>query len=248
MSADPPKPVPGREAPPPKPRRFYKTVSVADENGLWCVRLDGKPVRTHMRSLLGASNRALADALAEEWDAQDPVIDRETMPITRLVSTAIDRVDPERAAIVDGLMAYVDSDLLCYRAAYPASLKARQNEAWQPILDWLHDSNGVRFTVVEGIMPTEQPKEVAASLRSAIESLSDDHLTAFQASAAVTKSLALSMAMVRGRLSAEDVAAYAHLDETFQAEQWGEDHEALLRRRDIDAEIFAISKYLSLLN
>ena len=167
------KPVSGREAPPPKPRRFYKTVSVADEGGTLCVMLDGKPVRTPLRNLLGTPKRALADALAAEWDAQDPVIDREAMPLTRMVATAIDRIGPEREAIISSLMAYIDSDLLCYRATYPTALKVRQAEAWQPVLDWLHENVGARLTYVEGVMPIQQPKDAASAMKQAIESLSD---------------------------------------------------------------------------
>ena len=247
MGNSEPKSSAGREAPPPKPRRVYKVVSVADEGGLFCVILDGIPARTPRRNLLCAPVRILADALAAEWDAQNPVIDREAMPITRLVSTAVDRVGPERHAIVDGLMAHIDSDLLCYRATHPATLRSRQNDAWQPILDWLRDVHGVRFAVAEGVMPVQQPKQTTLSLRRAIESLSDENLTAFQACAAATKSLALSMALVQGRLNAEDVAANAHLDETYQTEQWGEDQEAITRRRGVEAEIHAIGRYLGLL-
>tara|TARA_R110000868_G_scaffold129562_1_gene338529 strand:+ start:740 stop:1501 length:762 start_codon:yes stop_codon:yes gene_type:complete len=241
------KPVSGREAPPPKPRRFYKTVSVADEGGTLCVMLDGKPVRTPLRNLLGTPKRALADALAAEWDAQDPVIDREAMPLTRMVATAIDRIGPEREAIISSLMAYIDSDLLCYRATYPTALKVRQAEAWQPVLDWLHENVGARLTYVEGVMPIQQPKDAASAMKQAIESLSDENLMAFQACAAITKSLALSMALVHRYLDADEVAACAHLDETFQAEQWGEDREALMRQRIIETEIRVIKKYISLL-
>ncbi len=45
------------------------------------------------------------------------------MPLTRLVSTALDRVTPGRSAHIAELMKYVDADLLCYRAAYPTVLK-----------------------------------------------------------------------------------------------------------------------------
>ncbi len=241
------KPVSGREAPPPKPRRFYKTVSVAEEGGALCVMLDGKPVRTPLRNLLGTPKRALAEALAAEWDAQNPIIDRETMPLTRLVATAIDRIGPEREAIIASLMTYIDADLLCYRATYPTMLKVRQAEAWQPVLDWLYADAGVQLSSVEGVMPAQQPENTVLAMKKALESLNDEDLMAFQACAAVTKSLALSMALVRGYLSAEEVAACAHLDETFQAEQWGEDREALIRQRAIESEIRAIKQYISLL-
>ncbi len=247
MSANVAKTPTGREEPPPKPRRFYTAVSITKDAGIWCVTLDGKPVRTPMKKPLGAPQKALAEALAEEWDAQSPVIDRDAMPLTRLVSTAIDRVAVDREAVIEGLMSYVDADLLCYRASYPTELKARQDRAWQPVLDWLRDAFAADLAVGEGVMPVSQSPKAVKALRAAIEELSDEQLTAFQACAASTKSLALSMALIHSRLSSEGVALCAHLDESFQAEQWGEDKEALGRRRGVEAEIQAIGTYLRLL-
>ena len=187
MSAEETKTPSGREEPAPKPRRFYTTVDVAEDGGLWCVTLDDRSVRTPMKNPLGSPQKPLADALAKEWDAQNPVIDRDAMPLTRLVSTAIDRIAAEREAVIESLISYVDADLLCYRASYPAELKARQAQSWQPLVDWLREVIGADLAVGEGVMPISQSPEATESLRGAIEDLSDEQLTAFQACGRVYK-------------------------------------------------------------
>lgn len=231
----------------PKVKRVYKTVSVGEEGGKFRVLLDGKPVRTPMRAIVETPRRPLAGALAAEWDAQDPHIEPEKMPLTRLVSTALDRVAPGRAALIDELMKYAEADLLCYRVAAPADLKSRQDALWQPVLDWIKGQHGVAMCTVAGLMPLSQPPATVAALRKAIEALDDEKLTAFQATAAIANSLALSLALVHGRLTATEVFAAAALDETFQMEQWGEDDLALERRRNIEADLLAIGEYLGLL-
>jgi len=238
---------PVREAPRPKPKRFYKTVDVDEKDGRFRVLLDGKPVLTPLRKTLDMPNRALADAVAAEWDAQDPSIEPDKMPLTRLVSTALDGVGPGRDGYIAELMKYVDADLLCYRVAHPAVLKARQHKIWQPVLDWLEATHGVAFTVAEGLMPVRQPETVVRALRSAIAALDDEHLTALQACAAITNSLALSLALTQGRLTAAEAFAAAVVDETYQMEQWGEDQEALDRRRHIETDLLAVGVYLGLL-
>lgn len=246
MATDPN--VLARGGPPrPKTRRVYKTVSVGTQDGAFHVLLDGKPVMTPLRTPLHARGRALAEALAAEWDAQKPDIDPEAMPLTRLVSTQIDRVTPQRQALIDELMKYADADLLCYRAAHPPELKARQDAVWQPVLDWLAGSLGVSLTCVHGLMPHSQPPESAAALRAAIAALADAPLTALQAAAAITGSLALSLAFAHGRLSAAEAFAAASLDETYQIERWGEDKLSAERRHAIAADLRAIGEYLRLL-
>lgn len=237
--------APAREAAPLKPRRVYKSAGVGDATaGTYAVLLDGKPARTPSRAPLASAKKSLASAVAAEWDAQNPHVDPETMPLTRLLATEIDRVTPHRAAVIDSLLSYVDADCTCYRAPHPADLRQRQQRRWGPVLDWLAREQGIVLTTVEGAMPASQTPEVAARVRSALESLTVSELTAFQAAAALTTSLALSFALVHRRLTASETFEAAFLDELFQAEKWGEDGEAAARRRRIAADIAAIERYL----
>jgi chaperone required for assembly of F1-ATPase len=237
-----------RGGPPrPKIRRVYKSVGVEENDGLFRVLLDGKPVMTPQRKALSTKRRALAEAVAAEWEAQTVTIDPEAMPLTRLVSTSLDRVTPQRDAIIDGLIDYAHGDLLCYRAGFPADLKARQEKVWQPVLDWLAATHGVAMTTVAGIMPHSQAEATAEGLRRAIAALDDEHLTAMQAAAAITNSLALSLAMVHRRITAAETFAAANLDESYQIERWGADELAQRRRWHIEADLLAIGEYLRLL-
>jgi chaperone required for assembly of F1-ATPase len=188
----------------------------------------------------------LAEAVAAEWRAQETEIDPATMPLTRLSATALDRVARERDAIVDALLAYLDTDLLCYRAASPAALKARQQAQWQPILDWLALAHEMTLTVTTGIVPLTQSDDARRAAARALARLSVDQLTALQAAVGATGSLALGLALVHGRTSAAETIAAAHLDELFQNEQWGEDREALERRRGIAADIAAAATFVNL--
>lgn len=247
MTLRDPATLPVREPPRPKTKRVYKTVAVDEKDGHFRVLLDGRPVLTPMRVHLHVPGRAMAEAVAAEWDAQDPFIDPEVMPLTRLLSTALDRVMPDREGHIAELMKYVDADLLCYRAAFPADLKARQEKVWQPVLDWAMASHGIALATCDGIMPLRQSESVSTALRKALAALDDHHLTAFQAAAAITGSLTLALALAHGRVSAAETFAAAALDETYQMEQWGEDELALDRRKRIEADLLAIGEYLRLL-
>lgn len=238
---------PVREPPRPKPKRVYKTVAVGEgANGGYSVLLDGRPAFTPMRTHLATASRPLAEAIAAEWDAQDPHVDPETMPLTRLLATALDRVAPQREAVIESLLSYVDADAICYRASHPADLVARQNKLWQPIADWLLRDYDIAITSVQGLMPATQPPGVGVGMRRLLEALDDTSLTAFQATAALTSSLALALALVSRRLTAAEVFAAAFLDELYQVEYWGEDDLARDRRQRMAGDIDAIERYLAL--
>src|SRR5438874_10813873 len=101
------------------PRRFYQAVSVAGERPEFAIHLDGRPIRTPLKKALEVPTRDLAEAIALEWQAQENVIDPSTMPLTKLANTAIDRANIDRSRIVEEIVGFAGSDLVCYRADAP---------------------------------------------------------------------------------------------------------------------------------
>ncbi|MEQ9109379.1 MAG: ATP12 family protein [Rhodospirillaceae bacterium] len=227
-------------------KRVYKTVAITEENGSYCLLLDGRVLHTPLRAKLVTPFKSLAEVVASEWDAQVEYIDPATMPLTKLLNTCVDRVSSNPEQIVDGLLQYVDTDLLCYRAEGPETLVERQCKVWQPVLDWLSATHGISLPVVQGIIPTAYPPEIKSQMRALMLSFQAPALTAVQGVAALTSSLSLALALVGGRLSGAEVAAAANLDETWQMERWGEDKESRDRLNRLQSDVFAVERFLEL--
>jgi len=227
-------------------KRFYKQVTVAETDGGYVVHLDGKPIRTPAKAPFILNNRALVQAIAEEWDAQTEDIRPHAMPVTQLASTAIDRIPAQRAEIVRAVAAYAGTDLLCYRTDHPVELAERQKRLWQPLLDWVEIRYGAALEVHIGIMPQPQPPADVARLAKVVESLDNLTLAGVQNATSELGSLVLALALMEKRISAEEAFAASQVDETFQIEQWGEDAEAIARRASLRADILATRRYLDL--
>lgn len=212
--------------------RFYKEVSIEQAGGGFALRLDGRAVRTPGKAVLAVPSAALADEIAGEWRAQGKEIDPATMPLTRLANTVIDRISGAGASgpVIDEIIAYAGCDLLCYRAEVPEGLVARQCEAWDPVLAWAEEALGARFRLAAGIVHVEQDPECLARLRQDIEKESDFVIGALAVITNLTGSALLAIALLRGRLIAEDAWGAAHVDEDWQISQWGRDEEAEARR------------------
>jgi len=215
----------------PTAKRVYRTVAVSASRGSFLVTLDGRPVKTPAQATLAVPTLALAEALAEEWDAQDTEIRPAEMPLTRLCATTIDRVVPQRPAVVDNLVAYGAMDLVCYRAEQPADLRARQQERWQPLLDWLEDRFGARLAVTDGVVPIDQDGRALDTVRRAVDARADFSLAALASAVEALGSLVIGLALVSGRVGPEEAFAASQVDEDYQIERWGEDAEAAERRR-----------------
>lgn len=208
-------------------KRFWKDVTVAEAEGGYAVLLDGRAVKTPAKAALVMPTRALADMVAAEWAAVDEKIDPEAMPTTRGVNAAIDKVRGQFHEVAQMLAAYGETDLLCYRADRPAELVARQAAAWDPLLDWAAKRFGVRWSVGSGVMPHPQSPETLAALGAHVESFSAFELTGFHDLVAMSGSLVIGLAATEGQGTPESLWNASRIDEDWQAEEWGEDEEAV---------------------
>jgi chaperone required for assembly of F1-ATPase len=234
-----------RSARPQLRRRFYKHAHVDRHDGGFAVRLDGRAVRTPARRILEAPTRALADALAAEWNAQEDVIDPQHMPLTRLANSILDGVVDAPAAVAAEIEKYLGSDLVVYRAGGPQGLVARQAQAWDPIVDWARATLGAGFVLAQGIGFVAQPAAALAAARAAIPH-DPWRLGALNAITTLTGSALIALAALAGRLSAEEAWAAAHVDEDWNMDFWGRDAPALERRAFRFAEMKAAAMVLDL--
>jgi len=215
----------------PLPKRFYKTVTVGELDDGFSIELDGKAIRTPARKRLVVGTKPLAELVVREWEAQAELIDPSTMPVTRLVNTAIDGVAADIQAVFDDIVRFSSSDLLCYRADGPEALVRRQKELWGPVLDWAENALGARFILIEGVMHHDQPRDAICAFSSALRRHDNATvLAALHTITTLTGSALLALAFAEGVVPAKKVWSVAHLDEDWTIEHWGSDQEAEERR------------------
>ncbi|WIV51112.1 ATP12 family protein [Marivivens sp. LCG002] len=209
-----------------KAKRFWKETSIAETDGGFQVLLDGRQVKTPAKTLLVVPTRALAEAIAQEWDAQEGEVDPTTMPVTRSANAALDKVAAQRDEVVAMLASYGGTDLLCYRASEPAELLERQQQAWDPLLDWLATNHHVRLAVGSGVMHVAQDAAGQETLHTAVKKFNNFEIAAFHDLVAMSGSLVIALAVAEGRVDVAEGWRLSRIDETWQEEQWGKDEEA----------------------
>jgi chaperone required for assembly of F1-ATPase len=228
-------------------KRFYKEVGIDATAGGHRILLDGRPVHSPARQLLVMPSAALAEAVAGEWRAQGETIERSGMGLTRLVSTAVDRMPALRGAAIEEALGYASTDLLCYRAAEPAELAARQERIWQPWLDWLAAAHGATLVVTTSMLPLTQPEPAIARLRATIEALDDWRLVGLHGATTALGSVVLGLALLEGELDAEQALAASLLDELFEIERWGRERDAERRQQVLRRDVAAAAAFLACL-
>lgn len=235
-----------------KLKRFWTEVTTVPEEGGFAVLLDGRSVRTPAKTKLVVPTQGLADAVANEWAAQEGEIDPRKMPFTRTANAALDKVTAQHGEVAAMLADYGGTDLICYRAESPEGLVARQSQAWDPLIEWAGETFGARLKPTAGVMFVSQDPKALKALGDPVYLMSPFELAAFHDLVSMSGSLVIGLAVTRGFAEPEALWNASRVDEIWQEEQWGEDEEALqissLKRTDFlhAAHVWALTRPSSL--
>ncbi|MDZ4308192.1 ATP12 family chaperone protein [Allopontixanthobacter sp.] len=210
-------------------KRFYREVTVEQLERGFAVRLDGRHIKTAAGVPQIVPSRALAAALAAEWDEQGEDLDPGRFHFRDLADYAIDIVGPDRGTALNKLLAFAETDTLCYRADPEEALYRRQLEVWEPLLAAFESAENVRFERVSGIIHRSQPPQTLAALRARLAALDNFTLAGLQTCASLAASLCIAMAVLQPDAEVEALWNAANLEELWQAELWGHDAEAQTR-------------------
>ena len=231
-------------------KRFWDNATAEPTEGGHRILLDGRPVNLPTGTRLIVGPHALAEAIAGEWrmagGAKGGEMSFADTPLTRLAGTAQERIAPDPHPTVDAIARYGESDLLCYRASDPPELVARQSAGWQPWLDWAATTYDAPLRVGEGIAYVSQHKDSIAALRRAVGAFDAYALAGLGIAVPAMGSLVLGLALAEGALDADSAFRLGALDELFESEQWGEDHEAVERRKAVATDIAVAERFIRL--
>jgi chaperone required for assembly of F1-ATPase len=234
-----------REPARPLPKRFYKEAIAGPAEGGYGVVLDGRPVNTPAKRPLVVPSQPLAEAIAAEWAKQGAAIDPATMPLTKLVNSALDGAATQMAEVEAEVAKYAASDLICYRAGEPESLAAAQSAAWDPLVAFARDRLGARLALAEGVMFIEQPQAALDAIARALRAYVGEgagapaRLAALSVMTTLTGSAVIALATALGEIDVAAAWDAANVDEDWQMRAWSEDAEAMARRSSRFAEFEA---------
>ncbi len=225
-------------------KRFYKDVNVKPKDDAYIITLDARVLKTPGKQDLVITTNICAQLVAGEWRAQREEICPETMPCTRLMNVACEITPTRRPDLIKEFRSYCETDLMCFRAHAPQDLTERQMQNWQPVLDWAANSHKIALRVVSGVTAIAQPE---ISLRAAQEyaaALDNANLTLLLHFTASLGSGILALAILEKHLDIKPAYERSCLDELFQNERWGADEEAVLRHKNILAELRQLAKMI----
>ena len=202
-------------------KRFYTFASSKKTEEGHEIQLDGKIVKTPSGQNMVALTKALADAIVAEWAAQEDKIKPETMSLTQILTTRIDKIR-DREAITESVMNYLDTDLICYWTKEPEALAKRQKEIWGRWVRWFDEHFEVPLDTTKKIEALKQDPEAHKRTWNYIESLDEAYFTILHIVTSLSGSLVLALAFTEGEITPEEVFEASYLEELYRGEIYNE--------------------------
>jgi len=205
--------------------RWFKKVGIkyhkTAENEGWFITLDDRVMRSPADSSLLLPSHRLALMLSAEWDSQQERILPSLMPLMTLSATAVDVVSMKRPMVVDGLMSFLKTDVVCCRHV-EEPLFVKQKGAHDPLVDWFSSEFCVPPLKTTNSLNIQQPEEILSKIQWMLFTLDDWTLSGLDSAAVATKSLVLALALWKNKITVEEAVAHSRIEEEHQIGYWGE--------------------------
>ena len=222
-------------------KRFYKQASSLKTDEGYTIQLDGKDAKTPSGILLIAPNKAVAEAVVSEWEAQEDTIDDESMPLTQILVTAIDR-QRDRDDITNQLADHIHTDLLCYRTEEPQVLADKQAEVWDPWLVWFKDMFGTKLKTTTALEVVQQDPDLRSRIWNYAEALDEHYFAILHIVTSLSGSIILALAFLEFDIDADTLFEASELEEIYHADLAGSPDPVVEKRqkamrRDLEASL-----------
>ncbi len=225
-------------------KRFYKDVCVEADVAGYVVKLDGRVLKTPGKKVLAFTSVTRADLVAAEWQAQGADILPGTMPCTRMMNVACEQTPYRRSELAKEYRAYMSTDLLCYRSQNPKDLAQRQEQSWQPVLDYVAKNYGITLASTTSIKAVDQPEKSLNNAADYANSKDNADLTLLLHFTASYGSAILALSVMERHLPVDTAFALSRLDEIYQNERWGADDEAVENNRLLLSELSLMAQLI----
>lgn len=207
-------------------RKFWQDARIRELPEGFGIQIDSNFAMTPAKNLLAVPYLVLAEKICAEFKGQEEKINPATMPFTRLTNTTIDRVPVTRSSMIEALLNYGETDLLCYRTNSPPELIEWQSKNWDPVLVWLEEEFAIRIKTGQGILPFTQDSNAIKVFRDRILTLDHYKLSGLSSMVPLLGSLMLGLGYLFGYASKDTIWKLSRIDEDWQEQKWGVDPEA----------------------
>ena len=166
----------------------------------------------------------------------------------RLLFFSYDLDKKSRADLVDKILSFLSTDLVCYRAEKNSELEIIQKKLWDPLIYFVENKYKFIFKITYGIIPIQQDSGNKKKLLKILKNLNSHDLISFYYITNFTNSNIITLNFLANNINFKEAWKLLSLEEAFSLKKWGQDKEAtekLLEKKNYFNEIINFNLLLN---
>ena len=220
--------------------KYWKSVRKEEQSkNLFLIYLDEVCLKSDKGHKLKLSEQ-LANEVVREWSADGKLSAIKNSFFTKFCFSATDITKKEREAVFGRLVEYGNCDPICYIASEPTKLHLKQENLYNPLIDWAEEFFSIKLNRATGLLFIEQPSLNSGIIKKYLEKCDNFHLSAIHELTKSLGSLFTCLALYKKVISPENAWEVANVEDNFRIEVWGEVEEET-QKKIVDFDHF---KYL----
>lgn len=203
-------------------KRFYRKTNILSNGGKYEIALDQRKLKTPKGKIFEVNNKALALAVAAEWEAQKNIIEKESMHLTALCNTVLDNPNNQtKPDMVNSIVHCLEMDTILFHSSERDDLYKLQVKKWDPLVQWFCDHFKVDIVKTQSIETPTVPIETKTVISRHLLSYSCDAIHGFLYAVNALKSVIITLATIERVITVEEAVKLSCLEEEYQTSHWG---------------------------
>ena len=145
----------------------------------------------------------------------------------RILFFSFDLDKDSRQDIVDKILSFLSTDLLCYRAEKNSELETIQKNLWDPLINFVENKYKLIFKTTNGIIPIQQESGNKKKLLKILKKLNRHDLTSFYYITNFSNSNIIALNFLSNNINFKKAWILLSLEEAYSLKKWGQDKEAI---------------------
>ena len=149
--------------------------------------------------------------------------------------------------IIENIVSFLNTDLVCYRAEKNSELEKTQTRLWNPLIAFVEKKYKFIFKVTNSIIPVKQIEANKSKLLRILRKLNNHELTSFYFITNFSNSNIITLNFLSNNINSKNAWEVISLEEAYNLGKWGQDKEAKDNLLDKQKHFNEIIKFSQLL-
>lgn len=202
-------------------------------------------IKTNSNNKIKVADDIVAKQLSKYMSVCFKSKNKEKSFFLKVLFFSFDLDKSSKSDIIDKILFFLSTDLICYRAKKNSELESIQKKLWDPLISFVEEKYKLTFNTTNGVIPIKHKAANKGKLSKILKKLNKQELISYYYITNISNSNIITLNFFANNINSKHAWKCLSLEEDYNLKKWGQDKEAkekLLEKKSYFNEI--INLYL----